>query len=264
MANRSGKRRVSKVGTAAKHKAAMVRQKAEAEARREAAEKRRAGQTEEDKKRRMQQRYPKIPGVDGDSWDGDMETEETQEETQEEDTEEEDTEEEQDELQSKLGELQAKLATVKKQLEKERGRNKEVKEVPDTITAEGTEIRTELTDTVVATTKQMSVVQQKAALDEKEVNSDIREKINSYVSKQIFNKAKFAMTTIRERSVCMHAVTLRKVVLPEGVTPELFAQHCSKMVRERMNKLRSGMHSSCKLKFDSKCRAFICDLLKQG
>lgn len=230
------------------------------EAQERAKEKRKEKRQQRVLNEKRRKRFPPLDGVDSD--DGDSTTDTLDENLDTGGLSQEEV------WKNKLELMRRNMLKVQKELNEEKNKNK--KTVPDAITTTVRTADTPLTavsvDPVqvsvqvqvpvpvpVPNIKKMTVAQQRACLDGKEVREDVREKLDSFVTRQIFKTAKFAMNEATERKVCVRAVEKRKVILPGGVTTEVFAVHCSGLVRKRMNKLRSNIHSSCKFKFDCKC-----------
>ena len=264
---RGKKAKAAKAGrTVAQAKAAAVTKAAREKAREASAAKQRRREASAAKQRSARQnkklatlrnaRFPKVPGVQSGNEDEGSGDEDQEDVTM---------------VHAKSKEqMEVEMREMKEKISRYEGR------VPAAITAEEAEVTTAITistggvKNVIAKPavpiierpspvsarkpgkQKLSVAHQKATLDGREVRADILEKMNSYVGKQIFKVAKFAMERTTERKICLNAVKLKKVLLPEGVEPEVFADHCSFMVRRRMSKMRCNIHSSCKFKFDCK------------
>ena len=244
-----------KVGAAARQKAALVTQNAVKSAKEHAARRKRkaAEEVEERELKDMrEERFPPVGGFES-SDDDDEESED------EEDNDDQDEDQNGSRKDAEMMELRNQVLHMKRQLEAER--RKET--VPTAIVTEGADVTTAVTMTTVSAGPKLSVPQQKACLEERVVNGEISDQLRAYVTKQIFRTAKFALPKEKEREVCMHAVRLRKVLLPGGVAAEVFAEKYRDVVRKRMNKLRSNVHASCKLKFESKCDLFVSKMKKR-
>lgn len=98
----------------------------------------------------------------------------------------------------------------------------------------------------------LSEIQQIAMMEDVEKHEELKDQLEKYVNKTVFPSTKFPIGKEKEEKLCRIAAHKGKVKLPVGVDLKVFGRQFSKVVRARMNKLRSNTQGAAKAKFESK------------
>ena len=85
-----------------------------------------------------------------------------------------------------------------------------------------------------------------------EKHEELKDQLEKYVNKTVFPSTKFPVDKEEEEKLCRIAAHKGKVKFPVGVDLKVFGRQFSKVVRARMNKLRSNTQGAAKAKFESK------------
>lgn len=96
----------------------------------------------------------------------------------------------------------------------------------------------------------LSEMEQKVLITNPKTKIELTSQLEEFVTKHTFRRAKFALGEEEEKKVCRVAAFRKVVVLPRGVTREVFGENYYGVVRARMRMMKRNCHSSAKTKFD--------------
>jgi len=157
--------------------------------------------------------------------------------------------EKQEDLQRKLKELQAELDALQERDEENHHSS------PSAIPANIVTNEPSLTN---SESSALSNRQDEYIMQIPEVKRRLDEELFQFVNAVTFKRNKFSMSREMEEKHCRLAVSTKMVKLPPGVTTVKFGQMYAKVLRSRMNALRSNAQTNAKLKFEGELPATAC------